>query len=169
MFLQRNKKTVMLILRWWLNLAHDCTMLHSTEPFIIYPLLSQYDFSNVKRDIKHQIIIIIIIIIFFWMGVVGWGKGVLGILHHKGIQLILAYIWARPAALAAGGLVGNVFTSVSSLSFIFLFLPCSSLSSPLLSLLSLFSLSLGDNTKWPNRVDVSLNPNTKNPHLKLCW
>ena len=110
MFLQRNKKTVMLILRWRLNLAHDCTMLHSTEPFIIYPLLSQYDFSNVKRDIKHQIIIIIIIIIFFfWMGVVGWGKGVLGILHHKGIQLILAYIWARPAALAAGGLAGECF------------------------------------------------------------
>ena len=27
-------------------------------------------------------------------------------------------------------------------------------------LLSLFSLSLGDDTKWPTRVDVSLNPNT---------
>ena len=34
-----------------------------------------------------------------------------------------------------------------------------SLSSPLLSL---FSFSLGDNTKWPTRVDVSLNPNTNN-------
>ena len=32
--------------------------------------------------------------------------------------------------------------------------------SPLLSLHSLFSLSLGDDTKWPTRVDVSLNPNT---------
>ena len=30
----------------------------------------------------------------------------------------------------------------------------------LLSLLSLFSFSLGDDTKWPTRVDVSLNPNT---------
>ena len=31
-------------------------------------------------------------------------------------------------------------------------------------LLSLLSLSLGDDTKWPTRVDVSLNPNTiKNP------
>ena len=30
----------------------------------------------------------------------------------------------------------------------------------LYSLLSLFSLSLGDDTKWPSRVDVSLNPNT---------
>ena len=35
-------------------------------------------------------------------------------------------------------------SSVASLSF---FLPCPSLSSPLLSLLSLFSLSLGDDTK----------------------
>ena len=52
--------------------------------------------------------------------------------------------------------------SVSSLSFIFLFLPCLSLSSPLLYLLSLFSLSLGDNTKWSTRVDVSLNSNRTN-------
>ena len=44
---------------------------------------------------------------------------------------------------------GGMFfiSSVSSLSFLFLFLPCPSLSSPLLSLLSLFSLSLGDDTK----------------------
>ena len=48
----------------------------------------------------------------------------------------------------------------STLSFIFLFLSCPSLSSPQLSRLSLFSLSLGDDTKWPTRVDVSLNPNT---------
>ena len=55
----------------------------------------------------------------------------------------------------------NVFiSSVSPLSFLFLFLPCPSLSSLLLSLLSPFSLSLGDDTKWPTRVDVSLNPNT---------
>ena len=48
---------------------------------------------------------------------------------------------------------GNVFiSSISSLSFLFLFLPCPSISSPLLSL---FSLSLGDNTKWPTRVDVN--------------
>ena len=38
---------------------------------------------------------------------------------------------------------GDVFiSSVSSLSFVFYFLPCPSLSSPLLSLPSLFSLSL---------------------------
>ena len=49
--------------------------------------------------------------------------------------------------------------SVSLLSFLFLFLPCSSLSSPLLSL---YSLSLGDDTECPARVDVSLNPDTIN-------
>ena len=39
------------------------------------------------------------------------------------------------------------YSSVSLLSFIFLILPCLSLSSPLLSFLYLFPLSLGDNTK----------------------
>ena len=72
------------------------------------------------------------------------------ILRHWGVQLILAYSWARPAILVAGkgrgG--GNVFiSSVSSLLARFLFLPCLSLSSALLSLLSLFSLSLGEDTK----------------------
>ena len=72
------------------------------------------------------------------------------ILRHRGVQLILVYNWARPAILVAGkgrgG--GDVFiSSVSSLPLIFLFLPCLSLSSPLLSLLSLFFLSLGGNTK----------------------
>ena len=57
---------------------------------------------------------------------------------------------------------GSFISSVSSLSFLFLFLPCPSLLSPLLSLLSLSSLSLGDNTKWATRVDVSLNQNTIN-------
>ena len=82
-------------------------------------------------------------------------------LSHRGVQLILAYIWARLAILVAAKGEGIVFiSSVSSLSFLFLFLPCSCFSSPLLSLLSLFSLSLGDDTKWPTRVDVLLNPNT---------
>ena len=92
---------------------------------------------------------------------------VLCILHHRGVQLILAYSWARPAILVVGKGRGGMFfiSSVSSLSFLFLFLPCPSLSSPLLSLLSLFSLSLGDDTKWPSRVDMSLNPNT----IKIHW
>ena len=57
---------------------------------------------------------------------------------------------------------GEMFYSFSFFTFfLFFFLPCPSLSSPL-SLLSLFSLSLGDDTKWPTRVDMSLNPNTIN-------
>ena len=58
--------------------------------------------------------------------------------------------------------------SVSSLSFIFLFLPCPSLSYPLLSLLSLFSLSLGDDTKWPTRVDMLLKLNTINQWINIA-
>ena len=46
------------------------------------------------------------------------------------------------------------FYSVSSFSFIFLFLPCPFLLCHLLSILSIFSLSLGDDTKWPTKVDV---------------
>ena len=71
---------------------------------------------------------------FFFFEVVGWCEGVM--------YLILAYSWARPVILVAGKGRGNVFISfVSSLSFLFLFLPCPSLSSLLLSLLSLFSFS----------------------------
>ena len=80
-------------------------------------------------------------------GMVGCGEGVV-YLMSSGIQLILAYSWARPAIFVAGKGRGVCFySSVSSLSFLFLFLPCPFLSSPLLSLLSLFSLSLGDDTK----------------------
>ena len=70
-------------------------------------------------------------------------------LRHWGVQLILAYSWARPAILVAGKGRGGLFfiSFVTSLSFLLLFLPSPSLSSPLLSLLSLFSLSLGDDTK----------------------
>ena len=70
------------------------------------------------------------------------------ILHHWGVQLILAYSRARPAILVADKGRGGMF-----LFFLFLhFHSCSalfhpSLLSPLLSLLSLFSLSVGDDTK----------------------
>ena len=75
------------------------------------------------------------------------------ILRHRGIQLILAYSWTRPSILVAGKGTGGCgggeafILSVSSLSFLLIFLPCPSLSSPLLCLLSLFSFSLGDDTK----------------------
>ena len=67
---------------------------------------------------------------------------------HRGVQLILAYSWVRPAILAAGKGRGGMFLFLLFLHcHSFSFLPCPSLSSPLLSLLSLFSLSLGDQHK----------------------
>ena len=77
----------------------------------------------------------------------GWSGGVKAscILRHRGVQLILACSWARPAILVAGKVEGDgCIYSVSSLSFLFLFLPSFPLSS---LLLSLFALSLGDDTK----------------------
>ena len=71
--------------------------------------------------------------------------------RQQGVQLILAYNWARPAILVAGKGRGRMYFFVSSLSFLFLFLPCPSLSFPLLSLFSLF---LGDDTKWPTSRDL---------------
>ena len=67
-------------------------------------------------------------------------------LTSLGCPTEIGYSWARPAILSAGKGRGGMVSSLS-LSFIFLFLPCLCLSSPLLSLLSLFSLSLGDDTK----------------------
>ena len=60
--------------------------------------------------------------------VVVWGKGI--------VQLIFAYSWARPAILAAGkGRGGIWFCFLLFLHFhSFSFLPCPSLSSPLLSI-----------------------------------
>ena len=46
--------------------------------------------------------------------------------------------------------------STTACLFLFFFLPSSSLWSPALSLLHLFSLSLGDDRKWPTRVDVCI-------------
>ena len=93
-----------------------------------------------------------------WSG----GAKVSCILCHRGVQLILAYSWARPAILVAGK--GR---EVMFLFLLFLhFHSCSSFFPvPLFHLFCylfcrFFSLSLGDDTKWPTRVDVSLNPNT---------
>ena len=105
----------------------------------------------------------------------GWSGGakVLCILHHWGVQLILAYSWARPAILVVGKGIRGMFLFLLFLHFH----SCSSffpipLFHLLYSLLSLFSLSLGDDTKWPSRVDVSLNPNTinqKNRADTILW
>ena len=68
----------------------------------------------------------------FWWGWSG-GEKVAYILCPGGVQLILAYNWARPAILVAGKGRGGMFLFlVSSLSFLFLFIPCPSLSSLLL-------------------------------------
>ena len=74
----------------------------------------------------------------------GWSGGakVSCILRHRGVQLILAYSWARPAILVAGKGRGGMFLFLLFLHFHpCSFLPCSSLSSLLLSLLSLFPFS----------------------------
>ena len=80
-------------------------------------------------------------LIWGWLGV----AKVSCILCHRGDHLILAYSWARPAILADKGRGGNVFISSVS-SFLFFFLLCPSLSSPLLFFLSLSPLSQGDHT-----------------------
>ena len=79
------------------------------------------------------------------------------------ILLISCHLWHFKRYKKAEHINSSFFvnckfiSSVSSLSFLFFFLSCLSFSSPLLSL---FSLSLRDDTKWPTRVDVSLNSNT---------
>ena len=82
------------------------------------------------------------------------------ILRNWDVQLILANNLARPAVLVAGKDRGwGCFYFICFFTFI---PPCSSLPSLLLSLLSLFSLSLEDDAKGPIRVEVSLKPNTIN-------
>ena len=78
-------------------------------------------------------------------------------LPHRGIQLRLAYSWARPAILVAGKGRGGMF-----LFLLFLHLhSCSSFFPvPLFHLLfCLFS-------KWPTGGDVSLSPNSINQSMK---
>ena len=63
----------------------------------------------------------------------GWSGGakVLCILHHQGVQLILAYSWARPAILVVGKGRGGMFLFLLFLhfhSFTFIPVPLSSLS-----------------------------------------
>ena len=49
----------------------------------------------------------------------GWSGGakVLSILHHWGVQLILAYSWARPAILVVGKIRGGMFLFLLFLHF----------------------------------------------------
>ena len=68
------------------------------------------------------------------------------ILRHRGVQLILVYSWAWPAILVAGKGRGEMFLFLLILHFhsCSSFFSVSFLSSLLLSLSSLFSLSLED-------------------------
>ena len=83
---------------------------------------------------------------------------VLCILRHRGVQLILAYMWARFAILVAGKGTGECFYFFCFFSFIPV--PLSSLSlsfiSSTISSVS-FLLFSGRRHKMTTRVDVSLN------------
>ena len=75
---------------------------------------------------------------------VGWlGEAKVScILHHRGVQLIFDYSWARPAILAEGKGRGGMFLFLLFLHFhSSSFLPCPSLSSPLLSPISFLPFS----------------------------
>ena len=104
----------------------------------------------------------------------GWSDGakVSCILCYRGVQLILAYRWARSAIHVAGKGRGGLFLFL-------LFLPFHSCSSffpvphfhlfyYLFYLFSpfLWETTQNDDTKWPTRVDVSLNPNTINQSIE---
>ena len=87
------------------------------------------------------------------------------ILCHQGVQLILAYSWARPAILVAGRVEGECFYffclytfSPVPLSSLFLSFISSTVSS-----ISLHPFS-GRRHKMTHGVDVSLNPNTIKNH-----
>ena len=78
-------------------------------------------------------------------GIWGWlGEAKVScILHHQGIQLILAYSWARPAVLVAGKGKRGRFLFLLFLHFhSFSFLSCPFLSSRLLSLLPFISSTI---------------------------
>ena len=112
-------------------------------------------------DWEHvsDVVVLYCIIRWGWLG----GAKVSCILRHRGVQLILAYSWARSAILVAGKGRGGVFLFL-------LFLHFHSYSSffPVpLSHLLYYLFSLGDNTKWPTRVNVSLNPNTINQYYQI--
>ena len=80
----------------------------------------------------------------------GWsGHAVSCILRHVGVQLILAYSLARPASLVAGKGRGGMFLFLLFLHFhsCSSFFPVPPFLYLLLSLLSLFFFSLGDDTK----------------------
>ena len=113
--------------------SHVSTASIRINIMLMTSLIWRYGFVN--TDEKHR---------WWWSG----GAKVSCILRHQGVQLILAYSWAMPAILVAGKGRGGCFYFFFFFTFIPVFLSYLCLSSSLLlSLLSLFSLSLGDGTK----------------------
>ena len=57
--------------------------------------------------------------LFIYLFILGWlgGAKVSCILHHQGVQLILAYSWAKPAILVAGKGRGEMFLLLLFLHF----------------------------------------------------
>ena len=109
--------------------------------------LSSAEFERVVKVMFLKISISWMVLLILQHGVVGGAK-VLCILHHWGVQLILAYSQARLAILVVGKGRGGMFLFLLFLHFH----SCSSffpvpLFHLLYSLLPLFSLSLGDDTK----------------------
>ena len=73
---------------------------------------------NTKLQLRHTLIVWRHIN-FFLISPRGWSGGakVLCILHHWGVQLILAYSWARPAILVVGKGRGGMFLFLLFLHF----------------------------------------------------
>ena len=91
------------------------------------------------------------------------------ILCHQGVQLILAYSWARPAILVAGKGREVIYFFCF---FTFIPVPLSSLSlsfiSSAISSVSFLPFS-GRRHKMTHDVDVSLNPNTIKRLISLVY
>ena len=137
------------------NPAGGKIQLFTVWHFIAQSLSSGYDLNNVERALKIKSLSsycgflvelpqLFLIVTWGWSG----GAKVLCILHHWGVQLILAYSWARPAILVVGKGRGGMFLFLLFLHF----LSCSSffpvpLFHLLYSLFYLFSPFLWETTQ----------------------
>ena len=151
--------------------VRDWGLFSHLSPYPSFPChflwdMAPHDWNIVDRTItvtKHRFMISSNVSFLKWIdkcecdtlsgevGVIGWGKGVV-YLMSPGRPTEIGYSWARPAILAEVRVEGNLFiSSVTSLSFIFLFLLCPSLTISFSSTISSISFSLGDNTKMTHK------------------
>ena len=107
-----------------------------TRHFVYIFFNPVFQVSTAKNEINlfnNHILIVAPVTFLGWLG----GAKVLCILHHWGVQLILAYSWARPAILVVGKGRGGMFLFLLFLHFH----SCSSFFPvPLFHLYSLFYL-----------------------------